>query len=404
MAISRDINNLVINKVENQQVYDYMVQNNLINNDELYLIQGENEGIIQSDLSQTDSTAPDYVKGVIRQESLPEGYPYKTGMTIEWDGNTDGRYSLMGTYYHVSDEILSNNVLKNSTYITNHGTIVRCDLNWDVMELNGLINDDFAIVGEQDIIVVRKAGMTFGNDVCEKTGTYFLRTDLGVSPGLVYIANLSTEETIHTIAPEYLPESVTAQPDWNQNNNTAPDYVKNRPFYYDEEILGETLELDEMITESGDLEDIPEGLSYFNLSGNAWGSDSIYPMIVIFDKMEYECYWYSHEGLGWIGNCTLLGATPAEGKPNNEPFCIMINGSFKMFVTTAEAGTHSLYIKSVKQNITQIDEKFIPDSIARVGDIGGMPSVTTSDNGKFLRVVDGVWAAASITNAEEVSF
>lgn len=33
---------------------------------------------VQPDLSQNDPEAPDYVKGVIRQESLPEGYPYKT--------------------------------------------------------------------------------------------------------------------------------------------------------------------------------------------------------------------------------------------------------------------------------------------------------------------------------------
>lgn len=38
------------------------------------------------------------------------------------------------------------------------------------------------------------------------------------------------------------------------------------------------------------------------------------------------------------------------------------------------------------------------DSIVRV------PAVTTSDNGKFLRVVSGVWAAASIPNAEEAEF
>ena len=31
-------------------------------------------------------------------------------------------------------------------------------------------------------------------------------------------------------------------------------------------------------------------------------------------------------------------------------------------------------------------------------------AVTTSDNGKFLRVVNGVWAAASIDNANGVSF
>ena len=33
-----------------------------------------------------------------------------------------------------------------------------------------------------------------------------------------------------------------------------------------------------------------------------------------------------------------------------------------------------------------------------------LPSVTASDNGKFLRVVNGSWAAATIPNAEEANF
>ena len=34
----------------------------------------------------------------------------------------------------------------------------------------------------------------------------------------------------------------------------------------------------------------------------------------------------------------------------------------------------------------------------------GVPSVTTADNGKFLRVVNGAWAAVEIANANGVSF
>lgn len=33
-----------------------------------------------------------------------------------------------------------------------------------------------------------------------------------------------------------------------------------------------------------------------------------------------------------------------------------------------------------------------------------LPDVTTADNGKFLRVVEGQWAAATVPNAEEASF
>lgn len=42
MPISKNTNNLVINKVESQTVYDYMKNNSLINDDELYLVNGGN--------------------------------------------------------------------------------------------------------------------------------------------------------------------------------------------------------------------------------------------------------------------------------------------------------------------------------------------------------------------------
>lgn len=43
MSTEKNLTNLVINKVESQDVYDYMRANNLINADELYLVKGNNE-------------------------------------------------------------------------------------------------------------------------------------------------------------------------------------------------------------------------------------------------------------------------------------------------------------------------------------------------------------------------
>lgn len=40
--------------------------------------------------------------------------------------------------------------------------------------------------------------------------------------------------------------------------------------------------------------------------------------------------------------------------------------------------------------------------IARMSAIG-TPTVTTDDNGKFLRVVNGVWTVTTVPNAVEVS-
>ena len=56
------------------------------------------EDQIQADLSQTDSTQADYVKGVLRTEHLPKGYPYKGIGTI-----LDGTFEFVdrnGIYLH----------------------------------------------------------------------------------------------------------------------------------------------------------------------------------------------------------------------------------------------------------------------------------------------------------------
>lgn len=42
--------------------------------------------------------------------------------------------------------------------------------------------------------------------------------------------------------------------------------------------------------------------------------------------------------------------------------------------------------------------------LIKEGDAGLLPTVTTADNGKFLRVVSGAWAAATVDNANGVSF
>ena len=59
--------------------------------------------------------------------------------------------------------------------------------------------------------------------------------------------------------------------------------------------------------------------------------------------------------------------------------------------------TKADYIKNKPTNIattTYVDEKVASSAL---------PSTTTSDDGKFLRVVDGVWAATTVPNAEGAS-
>ena len=80
--------------------------------------------------------------------------------------------------------------------------------------------------------------------------------------------------------------------------------------------------------------------------------------------------------LAWIGTLARLEDIPAH-LPNQFPLEIKIGNTTTSYDGSAE--------KTVE----------IPE---------GVPSVTASDNGKFLRVVNGAWAAVAIDNANGGSF
>lgn len=53
--------------------------------------------------------------------------------------------------------------------------------------------------------------------------------------------------------------------------------------------------------------------------------------------------------------------------------------------------------------VKAVDENGQPTEWEAV-DMEGVPTVTTANNGQFLRVVNGAWAASTVPNAEEASF
>ena len=54
MPTNKHLTDLIINKVESQAVYDYMIANNLINDDELYLVGGESAAVLYTPQTLTD--------------------------------------------------------------------------------------------------------------------------------------------------------------------------------------------------------------------------------------------------------------------------------------------------------------------------------------------------------------
>ena len=90
---------------------------------------------------------------------------------------------------------------------------------------------------------------------------------------------------------------------------------------------------------------------------------------------------------------------------NNAPVTSVNNKTGVVTLTKGDVGLSQ--VDNVKQYSAQNPPPYPVTSVnGKTGDvtIREIPSVTTSDNGKFLRVVNGAWAVAEVDNANGVSF
>lgn len=142
-----------------------------------------------------------------------------------------------------------------------------------------------------------------------------------------------------------------ATPDYLQNDETAADYIKNRPFYseYEERYIFEN--------KSVSIENVNEGVSIYDkpelpiLVGESYK--------VTWDGVEYNCTAYldEHKYL-IIGNAELWGGSGG----NNEPFLIA-DSSMGFYLIVGEAGEHTFSIYGQTEIITKLPEKYFPERI-----------------------------------------
>ena len=145
--------------------------------------------------------------------------------------------------------------------------------------------------------------------------------------------------------------------DWNQNDPTAPDYVKNRLAWTDDPV--ETVLIEEQTVTVGD------GL-YALLDGSlVLEVGKTYT--VNFNGTAYDCVAYSIsnpdieglENIVFIGNAEHIGLWGGNG----EPFTFDSHPDGGIYLDTPETGD---YIISISDNIAEvhkIDEKYLPDNV-----------------------------------------
>ena len=147
-------------------------------------------------------------------------------------------------------------------------------------------------------------------------------------------------------------------PNWNQNDETAIDYIKNRPFYTSDPV--ETVVLEEVsITLDLPADTLPENYVYDDLPNVELIPGTTY--YITYNGITYTCVAQIFQSdFIYVGNCYLKNGGDPETN-TGEPFGLY---SYKYdnqaWLVSAEQ-TFTISVKAAKTEINQMDPKYIPD-------------------------------------------
>ena len=149
------------------------------------------------------------------------------------------------------------------------------------------------------------------------------------------------------------------QPDWNQNDETAADYVKNRPFYTGNPV--ETV----LVEESTVTFDKNGGL-YMAKFPSTFEATVGETYKVSWDGAAYECTCVNFNGELIIGNLSIVG----EGSDTGEPFIMgILNGKEIQIIIADPSASHTFSISGFVSEVVKIDKKYLPDTVATKSEV-----------------------------------
>ena len=170
----------------------------------------------------------------------------------------------------------------------------------------------------------------------------------------VNASNLSKGTTAHNAAGEQIVGTFEqVQSDWNQNDETAVDYVKNRPFYTKNPV--ETVLVEERTLSFTEAD--PGAGIYTSYFEGAYSFIKGETCTVYWDGNAYELAWKIIEGETlYLGNPSIAFG----GTDTGEPFFAMTDNSRMMVYTVDASASHTFSISKVLQEIVKIDTKYLP--------------------------------------------
>lgn len=163
------------------------------------------------------------------------------------------------------------------------------------------------------------------------------------------------EETLKEHGCKPIGGSGGVQPDWNQNDTTAVDYVKNRTHWVETELVEEVPET-EITTE------IKAGFASANLDASVSPSATEEGEIrtIVFDGKEYECAMFIAEAPAF-GNGALI-PNDSQFPDTGEPFMYMYmpDGGGMVLTRDTTPTTHTIACYKKEETVHTIDPKFLP--------------------------------------------
>ena len=147
------------------------------------------------------------------------------------------------------------------------------------------------------------------------------------------------------------------QPDWNQNDETQPDYVKNRPFYTGDPV--ETVLVEESTVSFSFSND--EGM-YTGLLPSTFDATVGNTYKVYWDGSTYECTCVDFFGNSAIGNLSIVG----RGADTGEPFFMVLIEAETYIYTADTSASHTFSVSGMAPQVVKIADKYISDTFRDV--------------------------------------
>lgn len=190
---------------------------------------------------------------------------------------------------------------------------------------------------------------------------------------------------VNLVIPEQMKQQ---QADWNQNDENAPDFIKNRICY----------DAGDKILLTGNVI-INSATSYsFTATSDVLPEPTLGSKLYLkFSSASevFETEWYYDYSFGFLFDITSLSKAGALGGSYNiqEHKIHATGGGGGASIPFSEGDTFTLFEKNIKQ----ISEDFIPETIVRTSQLGG--AIFNVDSGVLKASLDGgsTWQTVTLT-------